>query len=58
MENITTQGVSIPRLGFDELPFCLWRRQRQRYENPSLRLFEPTNNSVGMSIPTSDHGGN
>src|SRR5580700_11906796 len=35
----------------DALPFCLWRRQRQGYENPSLHLFEPTDNSVGMSNP-------
>jgi len=35
----------------DELPFCLWCRHRQRYENPSLRLLEATDNSVGMSNP-------
>ena len=35
----------------DELPFCLWRRQRQGYEKPSLRLLEATHNSVGMSNP-------
>src|ERR1700723_1854480 len=35
----------------DELPFCLWCRQRQGYENPSLRLLEATDNYVGMSNP-------
>src|ERR1700721_3858132 len=42
----------------NELPFCLWCRRRQRYENPSLRLFEPTDNSVRMSNPIAwaDHG--
>ena len=35
----------------DELPFCLWCRRRQGYENPSLRLLEATDNSVGMSNP-------
>jgi uncharacterized protein len=35
----------------DELPFCLWCRQRQGYENPSLRLLAATDNSVDMSNP-------
>jgi uncharacterized protein len=35
----------------DELPFCLWRRQRQGYENPSLRPLEATDNYLGMSNP-------
>jgi hypothetical protein len=35
----------------DQLPFCLWYRRRQGYENPLLRLFEPTDNSVRMSNP-------
>src|ERR1700678_363088 len=35
----------------NELPFCLWCRQRQGYENPSLRLFEPIDNFVCMSNP-------
>src|ERR1700691_2226582 len=35
----------------DELPFCLCRRQRQGYENASLRLLEATDNYVGMSNP-------
>jgi uncharacterized membrane protein YfcA len=35
----------------DELPFCLWYRLSQGYENPTLRLFEPIDNSVGMSNP-------
>src|SRR3984885_12996964 len=35
----------------DELPFCLCCRQRQGYENPSLRLLKTTDNSVPMSNP-------
>jgi uncharacterized protein len=35
----------------DELAFCLWFRQRQGYENSSLRLLEATYNSVSMSNP-------
>jgi malonate decarboxylase alpha subunit len=35
----------------DKFAFCLWCRQRQAYENPSLRLFGPTDNSVRMSNP-------
>src|SRR6204780_1406053 len=31
--------------------FCLWCRQRQGYENPSLRLLAATDNFVGMSNP-------
>jgi uncharacterized protein len=33
----------------DALPFCLWCRQRQGYENPALRLLAATDNSTGMS---------
>src|ERR1700722_16414635 len=33
------------------LPFCLCCRRRHGYEDFSLRLLEPTNNSVGMSNP-------
>src|SRR5258708_8655888 len=32
-------------------PFCLCCRRRQCYENPSWRLLEATDNSVGMSNP-------
>ena len=35
----------------DKFAFCLWCRQRQGYENPSLRLLEATDNYVGMSNP-------
>src|SRR3984957_2803976 len=33
------------------LPFCLCRRRRQSYEDPSLRLLATAANSVGMSNP-------
>jgi malonate decarboxylase alpha subunit len=38
----------------DKFAFCPWCRQRQGYENPSLRLFGPTDNSVRMSNPLSE----
>jgi hypothetical protein len=39
----------------DELPFCLCCRQRQGYQNASLRLFGPINNYVRVSNPQQEN---